>query len=127
MNRIYLDVTHTDRLAGSRMELKSCAGERLSDRRITYAEDGNTQVMLTYQKGRMRIERNGEYRTCILLDETSRQSASIETEFGELTFVTACDYIKISKRMISTQYSLYQGDQLVNRMHIRWIIKEESA
>lgn len=125
--KILVDVLNENLLDKSKIEEKNCIGERCSEDMFFYKEKDGTKVTLIVKENHLLIERKGENITRILCSPKKIETASMMTEFGEFQFSVNTDYIKRSSRLISVQYTLLQGDVLVNKAHIRWIIKEEQA
>lgn len=125
--KILVDVLNENLLQKSKIEEKNCIGERCSEDMFFYREKDGTKVTLIVKEDHLLIERNGENTTRILCNPKKVETASMMTEFGEFQFSVNTDYIKRSSRLISVQYTLSQGDILINKAHIRWIIKEVQA
>ena len=123
--KILLDVPHTGLLEKTKDIKENCEGWIDELHHITYREDEKTTVKLIVDENSLTIERSAENQTRIILRKEGKSEAWMNTEFGEFFFDVRADYIKTSRKMISTQYSLMQGKQLINQVHIRWIIKEE--
>lgn len=124
---ILLDVTSSSLLEKTKDTKKNCKGKRKSDHCIVYKEDERTTVELTVFSDSLTIFRNGENKTRIVLNKAGECTACTSCEYGDFYFDVSLDKLLISNKMISAQYTLMQSGQMVNQIHIRWIIKEEQA
>lgn len=125
--KILLDITTFNPLENSRSRMENCPGYWINQGTISYQEEDGTSVTLSFDEACLWIDRKGEHQTQMICNINEKTKARVTTEFGEFEFDVETSDIKTSKKMFSVQYSLKQGDQLINKVHIRWIIKEVQA
>lgn len=124
---IVVDVTNTNISERVKQTKTNCPGYRKSEHCLVYKEDHQTTVELTVGIDSLTIFRNGENKTRIVLNKAGECTACTSCEYGDFYFDVSLEKLLISNKMISAQYILMQSGQMVNQIHIRWIIKEEQA
>lgn len=125
--KILLDITIHNLLENTQTHQESCLATHLDEGRICYFEDEKTEVFLTWDHDSLTIERQGETHTKMMCKVDEKTQATVSTEFGEFHFDVETEFVKSSKKMVSVQYSLFQGNQRINQVHFRWIMKEVQA
>lgn len=126
-NKILLDITIHNLLENTQTHQESCLATRLNECQLRYFEDDKTEVFLAWNHDSLSIERQGETHTKMMCKVDEKTEATISTEFGEFHFDVETEFVKSSKKMLSVQYSLFQGNQRINYVHFRWIMKEVQA
>ncbi len=124
---ILIDVTYTDLMENSRDEKENLYGKILSENKFEYIESDNIKVTVDYTNSMCKITRISEMKSMINCMVNEQTKAEIVTTNGDFIFDVKTDYISVVKNVVAIQYALYQNKQLINKINVRWIIKESVA
>lgn len=89
---------------------------------IRYSDGQGNRFMVVFKDDVLKLKCEGETKSKLELIENKWTDVELITPFGNMILRSKAKKIIQTRNSLSVQYKLYQGDELVDEIRIRWDI-----